>query len=363
MDYLKKTYGLYSQPRDDKNKRACDNIPMFSSVTTVLSGMAKYKILMRERESWTIKNPITGDVINTYESSDYVKQLWILKRLDTRMFSFMITKIKEDGMDFIRIKEYLTTTLQDLKERAELTECSATHNPDEGTYIPEYMDQTSMGSLAMNAQTKDTREEAKSQNVGEKRLCFVCNSPLHVARNCPSTKMPNYDGSRPFHPHENKRIGSGRGGLVVPFRSNHQQTYGDNTNKRDRYRSFGNNSYSSKNKEANGYRSYYKPQDTLIKGLREKTKSASVAGMSVNEDQVLEDLDTVYHSLRQKIASGDTETVNSIWYNRDDDQETGHMSFLTDPRDSQNIVNYAGHSDESYYDFSGSSQQSNPDNM
>jgi hypothetical protein len=44
-------------------------------------------------------------------------------------FQFMISNLKEDGMDFNRIKEYLTNTLQDLKERAELIEGSATHNP------------------------------------------------------------------------------------------------------------------------------------------------------------------------------------------------------------------------------------------
>jgi hypothetical protein len=75
----------------------------------------------------------------------------------------------------------------------------------------------------------------------------------------------------------------------------------------------------------------------------------------MDENRVLEDLDTVYRNLRQKITSGDEETVNAIWYSQqrtyDDDQESGQMSQLTDPRERESI--FAGNAEEPYYDFGG----------
>jgi hypothetical protein len=191
--------------------------------------------------------------------------------------------------------------------------------------------------------------------------------------------MPNYDGRRPFHPHVEKRLPSGNGNLVVPYQ-HHKKDY-KSPDRRDNFRpngynnfrpngdnnfrpNGGFNNYVPRRENNNRSQSHYQPQDSLIRGLREKSRTASVAGTEMDENRVLEDLDTVYRNLRQKITSGDEETVNAIWYSQqrtyDDDQESGQMSQLTDPRERESI--FAGNAEESYYDFGGS-QKDEDSNM
>jgi len=84
MEYLRRTFGMYSQSRDDRNRRACELIPSFTTVTAVKTGLTQYKTLMLERDSWNIINA-AGRTIEDHSMSDTSKILWILRRLDTSL--------------------------------------------------------------------------------------------------------------------------------------------------------------------------------------------------------------------------------------------------------------------------------------
>jgi hypothetical protein len=354
LEYLQVNFGAYSLSRDVVNRNACTAIDNFSTVTQAKSGMLKYKLLMQERQSWTKLNERTG-VMDNYEVTEVENRLWLLTKLDTPLFRDLIRRIKDLHMNFQDMKDYLNSTIQDIKERTELTTTSRNHNPDEGTYIPEFMDQLVPSRLVMSAKGTDKVDIrnnydnpiVKVNESSSTRLCFVCNSPMHVARNCPSTLVRGYDGSRPFHPSVNKRLPSGRGGLVqqVPFR---KPFYSPRNNR-------GNND------EGSQARSYYGPstqtssKNPLLMGVKERARTASMAGFDNDEDQVLAHLDVQYKTMRNQILNRDRSiaapSILENVFGREYDAESTQVSMITDRESESSYVDNAPYDVSVHYDF------------
>jgi hypothetical protein len=255
----------------------------------------------------------------------------------------LIPRIKEDLYDFAQIKQYVLLTLKDLKERAELNETTIMPNHEEGTYIPEYMDQTISSPIAFAARGSEPAQGKDS--VNGQRLCFVCNSPNHVARNCPQTKVQGFDGSRPYHPNVDKQKPSGRGGLVIPIPKNYSKG-------EQRYRRYNKPQYSFRQDQLSHrpIRSYYQPQEQLVKNVRDKVRNASAAGIEYDNTHMLEELDNTYRTMRRKLVQNDDETVNSIRSTRsahEEDVESAYISMISEPEADEDSYDTAS----SHYDF------------
>lgn len=185
---LAKKYGEWTNNKGQRNYYAMLAIPKFNSIDSVYSGLKEMKVLMDERISW--KRPE-----HIYNDSFY--RQWLLDHMQGwDVILFLYNTIEADeSIGFRKARKRLLNYMEVQREKGHLAQTKASEIKTAMSQAEQKIPNKSSDFIFTdNAANLDDDDDYEAMNaeyrLGRQRvtngICFNCQQPGHVRRNCPN---------------------------------------------------------------------------------------------------------------------------------------------------------------------------------